>query len=193
LNQVCIFIRQFPDDKAPEIVNDSDIPGDFTVFAVPFISCISPSSTDEEVAERLPLGAVGGIEITRDVFGCVYGDAVRLSAKVWAEVDGSFLLARPLEALIAVPEGTFSRLWRNVTKKKCKYCHVFDHDEGLKWRHQKTHKFDDGSTAEMWDDVLSMVAKDYDVTVIPDEHIGYCRLKEAIVDARNKPCESFKR
>jgi len=193
LNQVCVFIRQFDGDEAPNIVNDSDLPEAFTVFDIPFIEVIGPATTTEVVAERLPLGEVEGIEITRDRFGCVYAGNTRLSAKVWAEIDGDFLLVRPLEAATPSLESGISRLWRRIWRKDCAHCQIFDHEEGIKWRHQKTHKFDDGSTCEMWNDVMAITAKDCDVAVISDDYIGYCRTREAIVDGRNRPCREFKR
>ena len=195
MNQVCIYSKEFLGGKPPVITEDfplASITGLQTdMFEVPFMRCISPQTTPEEVAERFPLGAVGDTQIERDGFGCVYINGTRLSNRIWTVVGDMHFLARPFIPSKPQPESGLSKLWRRIRRFDCQHCSVFDHDEGLKWRHTPTHAFDDGSTAAMWDDVLSMVADDKGVNVIPDTHIGYCRLRKAIIDARNKPCVEF--
>ena len=70
-------------------------------YEIPFISGLSSTTTAEDVAQRLPLGELpDGVEITRDVFGSVYANTLRLSFRVWTNVpiagnSDAHYLARP--------------------------------------------------------------------------------------------------
>lgn len=193
LNTVCIYSKKFAGGNPPEIVEDSSLPLPAVEFEMPFMKGIGVTSTIEEGTERFKLGRFGAINITRDCYGCVYAADKRLSGRKWVSVGDVFLLARPAQPASVQPEPGFSRFWRGLRRRDCAHCDIFDRDEGVKWRHAPTHSFDDGSTASMWDDVMNIVADDAGVNVIPDKHIGYCRVREAIVDGRNRPCKKFRR
>ena len=76
-------------------------------------------------------------------------------------------------------------------KNTCKYCISFDQKAAHKWRHEPTHTFSDGSTKEMWDDIMQLEASQLGLKCPDDKDIGLCASLGRIVHANNIKCEKF--
>jgi hypothetical protein len=63
----------------------------------------------------------------------------------------------------------------------------------LKWRHEKTTVFLDGTSLEMWDAVLRTTAHEHDQPAIADDDIGLCPRRESIVSRNTPACAEFAR
>jgi len=85
----------------------------------------------------------------------------------------------------------FSLLKAKLLKNTCKYCISFDQKAAHKWRHEPTHTFSDGSTKEMWDDIMQLEASQLGLKCPDDKDIGLCASLGRIVHANNIKCEKF--
>jgi len=137
--------------------------------------------------------------ITHDAFGVYYLGGEKLSKHIWVRSSKSAKECR-VEPLVddivpeALPQPSFARYMLNlVMGRRCGTCKFFDHEEGLKWRHQVTHVFLDGTSLAMWDAILATTSQQHKQVAIPDDDIGLCPIKQRIVAQDAPPCEEFVR
>jgi len=137
--------------------------------------------------------------ITHDAFGVYYLGKEKLSKHIWVRSSKSDKECR-VEPLVddVVPEALPRRspiqaMLDLVMGRRCGTCRFFDHKEGLKWRHQVTHVFLDGTSLAMWDAVLATTSQQHKQVAIPDDAIGLCPIKQRIVAKDAPPCEEFGR
>lgn len=135
--------------------------------------------------------------ITHDAFGVFYLGKEKLSKHIWVRSSKSNKECR-VEPLVddVVPEALPRRsLVRTaldfLAGRRCGTCRFFDHEEGLKWRHQVTHVFLDGTSLAMWDAILATTSQQHKQVAIPDDNIGLCPIKQRIVARGAPPCEEF--
>ena len=154
-----------------------------------------PSLTEEELQKQYPIATHEGQAITCDGFGQIYAAGEKLSKNIWLDFDviGISMRVEPAPPYKPPAEKAVSRICRWLSRRNCGHCGYFDHEEGVKWRHEVSHKFDDGSTKAMNDDILKMSAEQANVPALADKDIGYCPKMERIVGRKNRPCEAFKR
>ena len=154
---------------------------------IPDVDYITPQelheAPQEKIDERHEITSHNAALIACDNFRQIFANEKLLSRHVPQEIDGFHYWVEPSPPEKAPAEPWYSRLKRRFMGRRCGKCAYFDHEEGLKWRHQETTVYEDGSTTKMWDDVLKMSAEQHDLVAITDKNIGYCPRLERIVHA----------
>ena len=88
--------------------------------------------------------------------------------------------------------GAFIRsLTRKYEVKTCGQCTCFDEAEGKKEYHKVTHQFENGE-GQMNKDISKMVAQERNISGLNEELIGYCTMREMLLERTFQCCPDFK-